>query len=232
METALSDLLNFFRIHANASVTNHGKGYANHTQSPRSRSPGGGGLGGGGGVRGSTGDRTRGAGGGREARRGYGDLDDRARDAKQEGRQDEEEEDEKWLLRGCPPLFKVPGGSYLDLEVWRIFLRCWCARYLSSLSEQFHRRLQPGARPSPYRRPTNLKNISAAMPKNQASCLCGVSENHVEDRADRRLEKINFSCDSPRNARFFWRIATRCSRRLRARGSSHAGSLCASSRRP
>lgn len=141
VETALSDLLDFFRIHATvaatASGTNQGSPGDSDTQSSRPRRSGGGS-----GSSGGTGDGGSGAGGGRETRREHGGLGDGTRG----GGQDEEQ-----LLHGCLPLFKVTGSCCL-LALLKIFYFVG-ARRLSSLSEQLRQRLRLRARSSPSRGP-------------------------------------------------------------------------------
>eukprot|EP00752_Nemacystus_decipiens_P012854 g11381.t1 len=97
VERALSDLLDFFRIHATPSVNLNGEGGYNDTRSPWSRrSGGGGGSGTGDGGGGGVGD----AGGDRETRRERGGLDNATAGW-------EQAQEEERPLQGCPPLFKV-----------------------------------------------------------------------------------------------------------------------------
>lgn len=101
VETALSDLLNFFRIHGAVAAARIGKGDDDGTPPPRQRRSGGGsGSGGAGGGAGS----ERGAGVSRETRREHGGPHDGAR-----GGEPEPEEEGERLQLNCPPLFKVIG---------------------------------------------------------------------------------------------------------------------------
>lgn len=98
VEAALSDLLDFFRIHATASsAANHGNGLDSDTQSPRL------GRSGRGSGRAGTGDVAGGAGGDRGTPREHGGLGDGIRGGEQEKAGER-------VLRDCPPLFKVTGS--------------------------------------------------------------------------------------------------------------------------
>lgn len=98
VETALSDLLAFFRIHGTPFLVNRcSDNHDDMQSSSRPKRSGGGGAGGDG-----------------ETRREHGFLHGKAWRGEQE-QEGEEEEKEEWLLRGCPPLFKVPARQLTAL---------------------------------------------------------------------------------------------------------------------